>query len=106
MQRRVKPSALRAAGTAGGMLLASAAAWAQTNDAGGRSRDLVSGVLSTLLFGLIGIGLAIVGFKLFDLVIRYNIEQEIFEKNNMAAALLAGSVILGVAIIIAATLLS
>ena len=108
MQRRVvRTSALlRTAWTAGGLLVASAAAWAQTTETGGRSRDLVGGVLSTLLFGLIGIALAIIGFKLFDLVIRHNIEQEIFEKNNMAAALLAGSVVLGVSIIIAATLLS
>ena len=97
----------RALGMTGGTLLMSAAAWAQTAEAGGgRSRDLAGGVVSTLLFGLVGIALAIIGFKLFDLVVRHNIEQEIFEKNNMAAALLAGAVVLGVSIIIAATLLS
>jgi|GEM_PF-937652 Domain of Unknown Function (DUF350). len=64
------------------------------------------GFLSTLLFGLLGIVIAVVGFKLFDLVIKHDIEKEIFDNNNMAAALLAGAVVLGVSLIVAATILS
>jgi putative membrane protein len=81
-------------------------AWAQTAaETGGRSRaPLGEDVLRTVLFGVIGIALAIVGFKVFDLVIKHNIEQEIFENKNMAAALLAGAVLIGVSIIVAATI--
>jgi uncharacterized membrane protein YjfL (UPF0719 family) len=90
------------------ILLTNSAAWAQdAAAAAGRSRpSLVEGIVGTLVFGSIGILLAIVGFKLFDVVVRHNIEQEIFEKNNMAAALLAGAIVLGVSIIVAATILS
>jgi hypothetical protein len=63
-------------------------------------------VLTTLIFGLLGIGLAIAGFKLFDAATPFHLEKEICEKGNLAAAILAGFVILGICIIIAATVLS
>lgn len=89
-------------GTAALVLMAGSA-WAQ--DAAARPRQsLLEGIISTLVFGAIGIALAIVGFKLFDLVIHANIEKEIFENKNMAAAILAGAVVLGVALIVAATI--
>jgi putative membrane protein len=89
------------------LLMAHNPVWAQEATAAARSRpSLVEGIVGTLIFGAIGIVLAIVGFKLFDVVVRHNIEQEIFEKNNMAAALLAGAIVLGVSIIVAATILS
>ncbi|MCX6365676.1 MAG: DUF350 domain-containing protein [Armatimonadetes bacterium] len=71
----------------------------------GRSRQsLTEGILSTLIYGVIGIVLAVIGFKVFDLAIKANIEKEIFENKNMAAATLAGSVVLGIALIVAATI--
>jgi uncharacterized membrane protein YjfL (UPF0719 family) len=84
------------------------AAWAQEAPAvGGRSRlTFLEGILGTIVFGLIGIVLAIVGFKLFDVLIKHDIEKEIFENKNLAAAMLAGAVVLGVSVIIAATILS
>lgn len=83
--------------------LAATGAWAQ--EMGGRSRQsLGEGVLSTLIYGVLGMVLAVAGFKLFDLAIRHNIEKEIFENKNQAAALLAAAVILGVALIVAATI--
>lgn len=88
--------------------LCHAAAWAQDAGAAAPRGRLTLGesVLGTLIFGAIGIVLAIAGFKLFDVVVRHNIEQEIFENKNMAAALLGGAIILGVSLIIAATILS
>lgn len=104
--------ALRLVVAACGALTTSAAwttaAWAQGT---GRSTTLGSGsigwaVVSTLLFGLIGIALAIAGFKLFDAATPFHLEREICEKQNIAAAILAGAVVLGICIIIAATVLS
>lgn len=109
MQQNRAKTVLQAAVVSGGLLVTSAAAWAQTADAAvtGRSRPtLIDGIVSTLIFGFIGIILAIIGFKLFDAVIKANIEEEIFVNKNVAAALLAGSVVLGVSLIIGATLLS
>ena len=83
--------------------LGTTAAWAQSDVS--RSRPgLLDSIVSTLIFGVIGIVLATVGFKLFDFVIKADIEKEIFENKNMAAALLAGAVVLGVSLIVAATI--
>jgi hypothetical protein len=57
--------------------------------------------LACVVFGLIGIGLAVLGFKIFDLVTPGNLEEEIVKKNNMAAAIITGAFIIGVCIIIA-----
>lgn len=106
--KRISRSAASSVSASAVILLTNSAAWAQdAAAAAGRSRpSLVEGIVGTLVFGMIGIVLAIIGFKLFDVVVRHNIEQEIFEKNNMAAALLAGAIVLGVSIIVAATILS
>lgn len=92
------------------MALIATAAWAQGEGGVARGfyqpRNLWESLLSTVLFSLVGIVLAIVGFKLFDLAIRANIEQEICEKNNMAAALLAAAVVLGTCLIVAAVVTS
>jgi len=57
--------------------------------------------LATVIFGLIGIFLAVLGFKVFDRVTPGNLEEEIVKKNNLAAAIMAGAFILGVCIIVA-----
>ncbi|MBI2804036.1 MAG: DUF350 domain-containing protein [Planctomycetes bacterium] len=58
--------------------------------------------LATIVFAAIGIVLAIVGFKLFDKVTPGKLDEEILQKQNMAAAILAGAFILGICIIVAA----
>ncbi len=56
------------------------------------------------LFGLLGIVMVIVGFKAFDRIItRIDLETEI-QKGNVAAAILSGAVIIGIAIIVAASM--
>ena len=113
----------RGAWTAATSLAAGAAAWAQTTSGGGRTAGasgdtamaavvgggrptLLDQIVSTLVFGLVGVLLLIIGFKVFDLVIRHNIEHEIFENKNMAAAVLSGFIVLGIALIVAATILA
>lgn len=67
-----------------------------------RPDSLAMQVLSTVLFAGIGIVLAIVGFKLFDLVTPGRLQDEICEKQNVAAGILGAAVILGISLIIAA----
>lgn len=64
------------------------------------------GFVSTLIFGFLGIIIACAGFKIFDLFIKHDLESEVCEKNNTAAAILGGAVIIGVSLIVAATILS
>ena len=60
------------------------------------------GAIGTLVFGLLGILLALVGFKAFDwLTPRLDIQRELGEKHNIAVAILIGAVLLGVCHIIA-----
>ena len=96
--------ALHAVLAAGLVGLTVSAAWAQGPAApttGYRPGSLVDQIISTLIFSGLGIVLAIVGFKLFDAVIPASLEKEICEKNNIAAAILAAAVVLGICIIVA-----
>ncbi|WP_309685349.1 DUF350 domain-containing protein [Armatimonas sp.] len=87
------------------LLLGAATLPALAQESAGRSRQsLMEGIISTLVFGVIGIILATIGFKVFDLAIKSDIEKEIFENKNIAAAILAGSVVLGISLIVALTI--
>jgi putative membrane protein len=62
--------------------------------------NLWHGFIGSLVFGLLGIVLIVLGFKVFDLMTpRIAIEKELAEKNNMAVAIVCAAMILGVAII-------
>jgi uncharacterized membrane protein YjfL (UPF0719 family) len=88
------------------LLLLASSTWAAEGPVSTWHPDsLGSAAVATVVFGLIGIVLAIAGFKLFDACIKVNLEQEIGEKQNIAAAILCAAMILGICIIIAATLL-
>jgi uncharacterized membrane protein YjfL (UPF0719 family) len=58
-----------------------------------------------LLFAIVGIAAAILGYKLFDKCTPGELNREILEHRNIAAAIIAAAVILGVCIIIAASML-
>jgi len=63
---------------------------------------LFEGLIGSLVFGILGILLTILGFKIFDLITpKIDIQKEIAEKNNMAVAVVTSAIIIGVAIIAA-----
>jgi uncharacterized membrane protein YjfL (UPF0719 family) len=59
-------------------------------------------LFSTLAFGVLGIALVVLGFKAFDWLTPGDMQAEIFQKQNVAAAILGGAVIIGICIVIAA----
>jgi putative membrane protein len=60
-------------------------------------------LLYTAAFGLLGIGLVVLGFKIFDwLTPKLDIQHELGEKHNVAVAVLCAAIILGISIIVAA----
>ncbi|HXG12428.1 MAG TPA: DUF350 domain-containing protein [Gemmataceae bacterium] len=92
------------------VLAAAAAAWAQ--DAGSAAPpvrwhpdSLLMAIVSTVIFGGIGIVLAIIGFEVFDLITPFKLKAEICEKQNVAVAILCSAMILGICIIVAAAVL-
>ena len=68
--------------------------------------SILHGLELFAVFGFAGILMAIAGYKLFDKMTPGDLHAEIFEKKNMAAAILAGSVIIGVSLILAAAMTS
>jgi putative membrane protein len=64
--------------------------------------SLVMAVTSTLIFGLIGILLTVLGFKVFDWITpKIDVEKELAEKHNIAVAIVVGAIILGISIVMA-----
>ena len=69
------------------------------------AQSLVEAIGYVVLFTAIGVALAIGGYKLFDKCTPGDLHKEIIENKNVAAAIVAAAVILGVCIIIAASML-
>lgn len=68
------------------------------------AKNLGEALLYTAVFGIVGIILVFVGFKIFDKAItQINLEAEV-AKGNVAAAILSGAAIIALAIIIAAAM--
>jgi uncharacterized membrane protein YjfL (UPF0719 family) len=59
-----------------------------------------------LVFAATGIAAAIAGYKLFDKCTPGDLNKEILQNKNIAAAIVAAAVILGVCMIIAVAMLS
>ncbi len=66
--------------------------------------SLEKGILGTLLYSAIGIVMCVVAYYVIDLIIPGKMGKQIAEDKNMAIAIVAGSMILGVCIIIAAAI--
>jgi putative membrane protein len=61
-------------------------------------------VLSTLLYSVIGMIVFVIGFVILDLLTPGKLWQEIEQKGNIAVAIFAGAVAIGLAIIVAAAI--
>ncbi|MBC7365648.1 MAG: DUF350 domain-containing protein [Undibacterium sp.] len=66
--------------------------------------SLGQAIFYVVIFSLLGIGLAVVGYKIFDLCTPGELHKEIVENRNVAAALVGAAVIIGVCIIVAAAI--
>ncbi|MWB76680.1 DUF350 domain-containing protein [Pseudooceanicola sp. 216_PA32_1] len=62
--------------------------------------------VGTIFYTFIGVGLLFLVWKLIDWVTPFPVVKEIEEDNNIALAVLIGSVFIAIAIIIAAVILS
>ena len=72
---------------------------------GWHAQTLAQAIGYMILFSAVGIIAAIAGYKLFDKCTPGDLHHEILQNKNTAAAIVAGSVILGVCMIIAAAML-
>jgi uncharacterized membrane protein YjfL (UPF0719 family) len=83
-----------------------ASLWAaDPGSASWHAQSLPQALLYMLIFAAVGIAAAVAGYKIFDKCTPGNLHKEILDNRNVAAAIVAGAVILGVCIIIAAAML-
>ncbi len=64
-----------------------------------------SGLAAMAVFTIAGVLLALVGYKLFDRFTAGDLHREIMEHKNVAAAILAAAVVLGICIIVSAAMI-
>lgn len=62
-------------------------------------------LLYMVIFAACGIAVAIIGYKVFDKLTPGDLHKEIVERQNVAAAIVAGAVLLGICIIVAAAMM-
>ena len=67
---------------------------------------LYDGMLTTLLYSLIGIVMAVIAYKVVDWITPGNLSKELGQNNNIPLAILSGATVLGICIIIAAVISS
>jgi len=60
---------------------------------------------STIVYSIVGIVMAVVGFKVVDWLTPGDLAEEVANKENRALAVLAGSMMVGVCLIIASVLI-
>jgi len=64
----------------------------------------VQSILGSVIYSAIGVVIFAVAYKLMALVLPFNVGKELSEDHNTAVGVLLGSVMLGLAIIIAAAI--
>lgn len=62
--------------------------------------SLLSHLLAAVLFGALGVGLFLLALKLIVRISPFSIRKEIEEDQNVALAILIGSALIGLAVII------
>ena len=65
---------------------------------------LIKPAVFTLIFVLIGLVFFAIAFKIMEKVIPFSIRKEIEEDQNTALAIVMGSVIIGIALIVSAAI--
>ncbi|MBN1217965.1 MAG: DUF350 domain-containing protein [Anaerolineae bacterium] len=63
-------------------------------------------LVSTLLYGSIGIVLAVAGYFVFDRMIGLDLRRELVEDQNVALGIMLAGVFIGIAIVVGAVMLS
>jgi Domain of Unknown Function (DUF350) len=84
-------------------LLTPTAAYAQSSAGSDLSPQTI---IATILYGLIGVALCIVGYFLFDKLAGLNLRRELVEDQNIAIGIMLAGAFIGIAIVIAAVMLS
>jgi putative membrane protein len=66
--------------------------------------QILHNVLLSILFAVLGFVLLFLGYRVFDWLTPTDLNEDIFKRGNIAAALLAGAFVIALAIIIHAAI--
>jgi uncharacterized membrane protein YjfL (UPF0719 family) len=61
-------------------------------------------LLWSVVFGLVGICLTVLGFKIFDWMTPIKVEVELAEKHNIAVAIVVAAMIIAVAMVVSSAI--
>jgi len=60
-------------------------------------------LISSIVFGIVGIVLMMLGYKVFDWITpKIEVERELVERNNLAVAIVVAAIVIGSSIVTAA----
>ncbi|MCK4667317.1 DUF350 domain-containing protein [Candidatus Dependentiae bacterium] len=62
---------------------------------------VIRNILSTGFYSMLGIILAIIGYKIYDWITPFSLTKELAEDQNVAVGIVVGSMMLGICLIIA-----
>ncbi len=62
--------------------------------------------VSTILYGLVGILLAVLGYFVFDRILGLDLKRELVEDQNQALGIMLAGVFIGISIVVGAVMLS
>lgn len=63
-------------------------------------------IISTIFYGLLGIAMCVLGYFAFDKIARLDIQRELVEDQNMAIGIMLAGAFIGIAIVVAAVMIS
>ena len=67
--------------------------------------ELPLGLTAALIYSVLGIIVLMIGFKVFDWITPFSLNQEIEEKNNTAAGVIVAGIMIALGLIVAAAML-
>ncbi|MBI4639371.1 MAG: DUF350 domain-containing protein [Candidatus Tectomicrobia bacterium] len=62
-------------------------------------------LLASILYGLVGMVLLFIGYFIYELITPFSVKKELVEDQNIAIGIVVASLIIGMAIIIAAAII-
>ncbi|MBN2723999.1 MAG: DUF350 domain-containing protein [Deltaproteobacteria bacterium] len=70
------------------------------------SRIYLADILATLVYSLMGLAIALFGYKVYDWITPFDLRKELEIDQNTSLGIVAGAIILGLCIIVAAAIMS
>ena len=63
-----------------------------------------TGLLLSIVYGLVGIALLMIGYKIFEWITPFSVNDALSKDQNRAVGIVVGAIFMGVALIVAAAL--